>query len=197
MPYANEICGIYRIVNKTTNECYVGQSQYMQKRIKEHFRLLRLNRHPNPRLQNSYNKYGKESFFGEPEVIMENLDELDMLEEIFINGHADFETPVVFNIANFAKAPMRGKSHTEETRSKISKSKKNSKFDTSSPEWRMSLKAGQLRRVLQDRNLCSEIRFILENEHLTYAERGRAIGKDTGSVRKLYLRYKDKKELFL
>ena len=197
MPYANDICGIYRIVNKVTNECYVGQSQYMRKRIREHFRLLRLNKHPNPRLQNSYNKYGHESFFAEPEVIVEDLVELDMLEETFINGHADFETPVVFNIANFAKAPMRGKVHTEESRRKISESKKNSNFDASSPEWRDGLRKGQLRRILQNKKLCSQIRFILENEHLTYAERGRKIGKDTGSVRKLYLRYKDKRELFL
>lgn len=197
MPYANDICGIYRIVNRATNECYVGQSQYMRKRISEHFRLLRLKKHPNPRLQNSYNKYGREAFFGEPEVIVDDLNELDMLEETFINGHADFETPVVFNIANFAKAPMRGKNHTEESRRKISESRKNSSFDTSSPEWRDSLSKGQLRRILQNEKLCSQIRFILENECLTYAERGRRIGKDTGSVRKLYLRYKDKKELFL
>jgi len=65
VPYAVDFCGIYRIVNKATNECYVGQSQRVKKRLREHFRLLSSNKHPNPRLQNSYNKYGSDSFSGD------------------------------------------------------------------------------------------------------------------------------------
>lgn len=197
MPYASDICGIYRIVNTTTNECYVGQSQYMKKRVKEHFRLLRLNKHPNPRLQNSFNKYGEKSFRADFEVVVELLDELDMLEEGYINGEIKFDTPVVFNVANFAKAPMRGKFHSEESRCKIRKALAECGFDHSSPEWRAKLRDGQRRRFLGDGNFREKVKFILENDHLTYAERGRMINSDTSSVRKLYLKYKDMKELFL
>ena len=196
MPYAVDFCGIYRIVNRATNECYVGQSQRVKKRLREHFRLLEAQKHPNPRLQNSYNKYGPDCFFGEMEVIVDDLEELDMLEEGFIKGDARFDSPVVFNVANFAKAPMRGKFHSEETRCKIREAKAKSGFDYNSPEWRARLRAGQQRRFLEDQGFRQKVKFILENNHLTYAERARRLGADTSSVRKLYLKYKDKKELF-
>ena len=81
MPYKIDVIGIYKIVNKATGHCYVGQSQYVKKRLKEHFRLLRLDKHPNGHLQNSYNKYGFDNFYGSIEVECENTDELDRLEE--------------------------------------------------------------------------------------------------------------------
>lgn len=196
MPYAVDYCGIYRIVNKLTNECYVGQSQRMKKRLRDHFRLLESKKHPNPKLQNSYNKYGPDAFFGEMEVVVDDLQELDMLEEGFINGDARFDSPVVFNVANFAKAPMRGRFHSEETRCKIRKAISNSGFDYNSPAWRARLRAGQLRRFLDDPEFRKKVRFVLDNEHLSYAERARQLGSDTGSVRRLYLKYKDRKELF-
>lgn len=195
MPYANDICGIYRIVNTTTNECYVGQSQYMKKRVKEHFRLLRLNKHPNPRLQNSFNKYGEKSFRADFEIVVELLDELDMLEEGYITGKIKFDTPVVFNIANFAKAPMRGKFHSEETRCKIRKTLASLNRDFTSPEWRAKLSEAQTKRYWADSEFRKRLKFILENEHLSYAERARQIGSTAGSVRKLYLKYKNHKEL--
>lgn len=179
-----------------TNECYVGQSQRVKKRLREHFRLLKAQKHQNPRLQNSYNKYGADAFYGEMEVVVDDLQELDKLEEGFINGDARFDSPVVFNVANFAKAPMRGRFHSEETRCKIRKAKAKSKFDYKSPEWRASLRAGQQRRFLEDPAFKKKVCFILNNDHLTYAERARQTGSDTGSVRKLYLKYKDKKDLF-
>lgn len=197
MPYASDICGIYRIVNMATDECYVGQSQRMKKRVREHFRLLRLNKHPNPHLQNSYNKYGVSSFRADFEVVVDRLDELDMLEEGYISGEIRFDTPVVFNVASFAKAPMRGKFHSEETRCKIRKSLAERNIDRSSPAVREKLREGQKRRFLENEAFRNKVRFILENEKLTYAERGRRIGADTSSVRRLYLKYKDKKELFL
>ncbi len=196
MPYAVDFCGIYRIVNRATNECYVGQSQRVKKRLREHFRLLESKKHPNPRLQNSYNKYGSDSFFSEMEVVVDDLHELDMLEEGFINGEAKFDSPVVFNVANFAKAPMRGKFHSEETRCKIRKAMAESGFDYASPEWRAKLRSGQQRRFIEDEAFRKKVLFVLENDHLTYAERGRILGSDTSSVRRLYLKYRDKKELF-
>ena len=119
MPYKIDTCGIYKLVNLATGQCYVGQSQRVKKRIKEHFRLLRGDKHPNQHLQNAYNKYGAANFVGEVEVECEHPDQLDALEEAFLTGDAWFDEPVVYNIADFAKAPMRGKAHSEETRQKI------------------------------------------------------------------------------
>ena len=35
MPYKINTCGLYKIVNRVTGQCYVGQSQRVEKRIKE------------------------------------------------------------------------------------------------------------------------------------------------------------------
>lgn len=189
MPYKYDVCGIYKIVNRATGECYVGQSQHAKKRIKEHFRLLRHGKHTNPRLQNAYNKYGYDSFYGEIEIECEHPDQLDDLENAFLVGDAWFEEPTVYNIADFAKAPMRGKHHSDETREKIKLGRRASTFDYQSPEYRKTLSDAQMARFRADPKFVDKIRFILENPELSYAERARRIGSDTSSVRRLALRY--------
>lgn len=189
MPYKIDICGIYKIVNKVTGQCYVGQSQRIKKRLKEHFRLLRRGTHTNPHLQNSYNKYGAEAFYGAIEVECPNLEELDQLENMFLKGDAWFEEPTFYNIADFAKAPMRGRRHSEETKERIRLGRRASTFDFQSPEYRKSLSDAQMARFHSDPKFVAKLRFIVENPHLTYAERARRLGSDTSSVRKLALKY--------
>lgn len=54
--------GIYCIKNTTNNKTYVGSSSNIYYRLKRHLSDLYKNRHGNKHLQNSFNKYGKESF---------------------------------------------------------------------------------------------------------------------------------------
>lgn len=189
MPYKVNSCGIYKIVNTATNQCYVGQSQYMEKRIREHFRLLRGNKHSNTHLQHAYNKYGAASFYGAIEVQCANLDELDMLEEAFISGEAYFTEPVVYNIADFAKAPMRGKSHTETVRERIRLGRRAATFDYQSDEYRKTLSEAQMARRHADPKFVAKIEYIINNSGMSYAARARALGADTSSVRRLALKY--------
>ena len=84
MPYKNDVCGLYKIVNMVTQQCYVGQSQNVKKRLSEHFRLLKFGKHTNRHLQNAYNKYGADAFKGEIEIECQSLEELDKLEEAFL-----------------------------------------------------------------------------------------------------------------
>ena len=193
MPYANEICGIYKIVNLAKNECYVGQSQNVKKRIAEHFRLLRHGKHINGKLQNAFNKYGEENFKWELEVVCKDYNDLDAIEEAFITGEAVFAEKSFYNIANFAKAPMRGKQHTPEIRAKISKNRRLCAFDYSSPEYRETLRKAQHKRLFSDKNFIAKVKHIVNNDHTTYLERGRVVGLDASSVRKLYLKYKHMK----
>ena len=190
MPYAKDYIGIYKIVNSVTGKCYVGQSQRVKKRIKEHFRLLNLNKHSNGHLQHSFNKYGNEAFKGHLEVICEDVNDLDTLEEAFLVKKAWFDEEVVYNIANFAKAPMRGKTHTEETRKKIKETKLRSNFDYTDTEWREKLRLGQASRFFSDKVFVANLKYILDNPTMSYAERGRHLGKDTSSTRKLFIKYK-------
>lgn len=189
MPYKIDICGIYKLVNKATKQCYVGQSQRAQKRIKEHFRLLRWGKHPNSHLQNAYNKYGAENFYGEIEVECAAPDQLDALEEAFLKGDAWFDEQTVYNIADFAKAPMRGKTHSEETREKIRLGRRAATFDYRSPEYRKTLSDAQVARFHGDPKFIDKLRFILDHPELSYAERARRLKADTSSVRRLALKY--------
>lgn len=189
MPYKIDICGIYKLVNRVTGQCYVGQSQRVQKRIKEHFRLLRYGKHTNQHLQHAYNKYGHTAFYGAIEVQCESPEELDKLEEMFLRGDAKFDEPIVYNIADFAKAPMRGKTHSEETLQRIRFGRRASTFDYSSPEYRKTLSEAQRARFLSAPKFVAKLKFILDNPQMSYAERARHLGADTSSVRKAALKY--------
>ena len=190
MPYKINTCGIYKIVNKATGQCYVGQSQRVEKRLKEHFRLLRWNKHTNPHLQNAYNKYGLTFFYGALEVECEDLDELDLLEEAFLQGNAWFEEPTVYNISDFAKAPMRNKQHSEEVRQKIRLGRRATTFDYKSDSYRKTLSEAQMARYHRDPKFIANLKFILDNESMSFAERARHLGKDTSSTRRLALKYR-------
>lgn len=54
--------GIYIIRNLTNNKVYIGKSKNVNQRKNAHFSALKLNKHNNQHLQNSYNKYGKDNF---------------------------------------------------------------------------------------------------------------------------------------
>lgn len=54
--------GIYCILNLKNQKKYIGSSKDIQERIINHKGMLRNNKHYNPILQNSYNKYGKNNF---------------------------------------------------------------------------------------------------------------------------------------
>ena len=63
-------CYIYKIINNVTGEKYVGQTTNFSRRISDHKEKLRANKHKNPKLQASWNKYGKENF----SIIKEQFD---------------------------------------------------------------------------------------------------------------------------
>jgi len=125
--------GIYRIKNIITSESYVGSSVNIEMRFKQHQRRLKSNKHDNPKLQNSYNKYGEDAFVYNVLDYCENILER---EQMFLDSGA-----FKFNICLIAAKPpdatgrkytrseetraktsvaMKGKVRSEETRAKIS-----------------------------------------------------------------------------
>lgn len=165
----------------------------MRKRISEHFRLLRSGNHINKKLQHAFNKYGEDNFRWDVEVVCEDPSDLDLLEESFITGSASFVEGIFYNVSDFAKAPMRGKFHSDEAREKIKKGRQATTFDYTSDDYRKTLSKAQQRRLFSDEKFVAKVKYIVENDGMTYAARGRAIGLDTSSVRKLYLKYKHMK----
>lgn len=56
---------IYRIACTVTGKCYVGQTCDKRRRYSSHFSGLRKGNHPNKRLQDAYDYYGRDSFIWE------------------------------------------------------------------------------------------------------------------------------------
>ena len=54
--------GIYKIINIKNSKIYVGSSINLKSRKWQHFWNLESNKHDNIKLQNSYNKHGKDNF---------------------------------------------------------------------------------------------------------------------------------------
>jgi group I intron endonuclease len=188
MPYAASIIGIYKITNLATKTAYIGQSTNVQKRIQEHFRLLGLGKHINPHFQRAYNKYGRDAFTWSLEIECATAKDLDDLENAFLQDRAHFDEERLYNVASEAKVPMRGRRHTEATKQRIS-AQKIGKRDHSTPEWRAKLCAAQKDRAFRNKEFVARLKFIVDNPEMSYAERGRAVKRDTTTVRKLALKY--------
>ncbi len=72
---------VYCIRNTINNKCYIGiTSQTMKDRSVAHFYKLRSNKHDNEYLQNSYNKYGEESF--ELLTLYKDAPSIDVLKQL-------------------------------------------------------------------------------------------------------------------
>jgi group I intron endonuclease len=111
--------GIYKIESIINpNKKYIGSSIFINSRKSQHFCKLRKNIHDNPKLQNHYNKYGKEDLIFE---IIEMCDENELLkkEQYYIDVLKPW-----FNIRILAESNIgiKKKPCSEETKEKISKS---------------------------------------------------------------------------
>jgi group I intron endonuclease len=195
MPYAEDLSGVYVIRNDLTGNGYVGQSVRMRKRISDHFNLLRRGIHPNQHLQNAFLKYGESAFSYDFEIVCEDPADLDPLESAYLSGDAVFDSArTYYNIAKTPTAVMRDRKHTEETRAKISKSKKGNRSHVTA-DYRRKLSEARRMAALSDPEYRNKVIFVVENPHLSYAERGRIVGIDTSTTRKIALKYANSKEL--
>lgn len=77
------ISGIYKITCVPTGKVYIGQSNNVYKRWRDHRLELRKNQHVNNYLQRAWNKYGETQF--EFEIIKKcNINEMDKWEQHYI-----------------------------------------------------------------------------------------------------------------
>lgn len=71
---------VYKIVNKENNKYYVGSTMNIDKRLSQHDSALRCGTHRNERLQEDYNKFGKDSFMHTVVVTVNNTTREEMYE---------------------------------------------------------------------------------------------------------------------
>lgn len=110
------VCGIYQIKNTITGDDYVGQAVDIYDRFSTHRSTLRHQKHHNIYLQRAWNKYGEDVF--DFIILVPNVKTalLDQTEQYFL----DTDGYCVYNIAETASAPMRGRNHSPETRAHLS-----------------------------------------------------------------------------
>lgn len=119
--------GVYKIENKITGKCYIGSSVNIEKRWKTHLFCLNGDRHQNQKLQNSWNKHGKDQFLF---IIIEVVEDVSILlqrEQRWIDLLNCVENG--YNLAIVAGSPL-GMKRSQEVREKLSLAKlgkKNSK----------------------------------------------------------------------
>lgn len=72
------------IQNNVNNKVYIGSSNHVEKRLTEHFRLLKKSIHENIKLQRAFVKYGEGAFTGQLALICSQENKY-LYEQIFID----------------------------------------------------------------------------------------------------------------
>lgn len=109
-----KFAGVYNITNKVNGHSYVGSSNDIKRRWRDHKSRLRGNRHNNDYLQNAWNLYGEENFEFKTLAVLEPFETFRIENLLLATGKHEY------NIADDAIAPMLGKSRSEETKQKLS-----------------------------------------------------------------------------
>lgn len=95
---------IYQIYCTGNQKSYIGQTINFQTRCNRHKNELFKNKHPNPKLQAAYNKYGEDSFFWKKwEFEIQNQEELNQLEIDFIKKYDSYNNG--FNLTEGGDSP--------------------------------------------------------------------------------------------
>ena len=125
------IC-VYQIVNVVNNKIYVGSAIDFNRRKNTHLRLLNLGEHHSIKLQNSFNKYGKDKFKFEILERLTTSENLISVEQKYLDSlkpHlnmvliAGLNSHIGMKRSQETKNKMRnsqlGKTHTQETKEKL------------------------------------------------------------------------------
>ena len=143
--------GIYAIVNRVTNDMYVGSSVTIARRWRTHKSQLNNNKHYCLHLQNAYAKYGANFFDWKIIEYVEDNSSLIQREQIWI----DFFSPA-YNKRHIANSPL-GTKHSAETRAKMSVSAKKKIFTKEHKLNISKAKKGVSTISIEQRKLLSEL----------------------------------------
>jgi len=95
-----ETSGIYKITCLSNKKIYIGSSINIKRRLKDHTKLLRGNKHLNKYMQKDWNKYGEKNFKFEIIEIIYNISKLIIREKFWINKTSCCNRKVGFNISS-------------------------------------------------------------------------------------------------
>ena len=124
--------GVYLIYSELDhNKCYIGSSINVERRLRQHFSLLKSNKHGNKKMQNYANKYGVDKLNScilsvHNDISGEELRVIEKNNIIYLNGLEGFNLT----------AETSYSSQTEESKRKISEK---AKIRQSSKEYKEKL----------------------------------------------------------
>lgn len=132
--------GIYSITHSASGKCYVGSAVSIGARFSQHRTALERGKHQNSKLQHAWSKYGNGAFTFEVVELVADRAQLIAREQFWMGELGAMNG---YNIAPTAGSCL-GRKLSDETRRKISESRKNS---PTRPEW---LAAMRRRRVPEE-----------------------------------------------
>lgn len=106
-----KICGIYKITNLVTKDCYIGSSINIEKRKREHFNSLRRGKNNSIFLQAAFDKYLEEFF---------TFEILEICDPKLLKEREDFYLENIIPLYNLCKKAYttKGVKVSEETKQK-------------------------------------------------------------------------------
>lgn len=112
------ISGIYKIVDMEAGLFYIGSSNNLGRRLAEHRCDLRRGTHPAKYMQRCFSKHGESAFQ------VEIVERVPVVELVDREQHWIDTLQPAFNWAREVRTPQRGRPLSEETKRKISESKR-------------------------------------------------------------------------
>lgn len=108
--------GIYKITCKIDNKIYIGSSDDIIRRWRDHKNCLRRNCHHSKFLQRAWNKYGEDNFSFE---IVELVNDINLLlenEQKYLNQYDSCNPANGYNLSKIAGSAFKNMHHSEETK---------------------------------------------------------------------------------
>lgn len=104
--------GIYEIEQSSTDKRYIGSSVRVERRLVYHRNRLRNNKHTNPYLQASWNKYKEDDFSFNP-ILICSKENLEFYEDLVIRGYQSNKAPLGFNLRTVSRSNLGVRNHKQ------------------------------------------------------------------------------------
>jgi len=156
------LSGIYAIHCVINGKMYIGSAVNFRKRWNAHRNDLDANRHHSGRLQNAWNKYGKDAFSFRVLEFVANKEDLIGIEQLYLDQFRTFKKETGYNISPTAGSQL-GVSCTPGTKAKLSIARSGTK---ATAETRARMSAAQAKRKPHSSETRAKISAAKRNPNL-------------------------------